>query len=211
MQALTELLPVVAFFATYTLTKNMFVATGVLLAATVVQVGVQWVRTRSVSRMALISAGLALVFGGITIVLHDALYIMWKPTLLWALFALAFVASQLFTNRPLLQRFMESQVTADARTWKIANALWAAFFLALALVNYVFVYAYSHAPAGSEDQKGWESAWATWKLSSIGVILLFALVQGWWLVSRGELVANDAAAPKPSSDTPADSASARDP
>lgn len=188
MQALYDLLPVLAFFVTYSFTKNMVVATGVLVVATVVQVAVQWVRTRSVSRMALISAALVLVFGGITLLLKDSLYIMWKPTVLYVLFAVALVASGLFTSKPIVQRLLESQLSADDRTWRIANLSWAAFFVVLAVVNYAFVHGFTHSVAGSAEQKSWESAWATWKLGTIGIVLVFALAQGVWLTRRSEAI-----------------------
>jgi intracellular septation protein len=192
MQALYDFLPVLAFFGTYSVAKNIFLATAVLIGATVVQVGVQWFRTRTVSRIALISAALVLVFGGITLALHDALYIMWKPTVLYVLFALALLASQAFTPKPLVQRLLEAQIAADARTWRTANLAWAAFFLVLALVNYAFVHGFTHSAAGSDEQKSWESAWATWKLATIGVVLVFALAQGFWLTRRAEVLAADA-------------------
>jgi intracellular septation protein len=194
MQALYDLLPVLAFFVAYKV-WDIYVATGVLIAATVVQVAVQWLRTRTVSRMVLISAGLVLVFGGATLVIHDELFIMWKPTVLYVLFALAMLASQWFTAKPIVQRLLESQLTADARTWKIANFGWALFFLALAAANYVFIHGFTHSPDGSAAQKWWESSWATWKLATIGVVFAFALAQGLWLSRHAETAA-DAAAPK---------------
>jgi intracellular septation protein len=187
MQALYDLLPVLAFFVAYKL-ADIYVATGVLIVATVLQVAIQWVRTRTVSKMVLISAGLVLVFGGATLLIHDELFIMWKPTVLYVLFALALLASQWFTAKPIVQRLLESQLTTDARTWRITNAGWAVFFLVLAAVNYVFVHGFTHSPDGSAAQKSWESAWATWKLATIGVVFAFALLQGLWLSKRAEAV-----------------------
>jgi intracellular septation protein len=191
MQALYDLLPVLAFFVAYKL-ADIYVATGVLIAATVVQVAVQWLRTRTVSRMVLISAGLVLVFGGATLLIHDELFIMWKPTVLYVLFAVALLASQFFTGKPIVQRLLEAQLTTDGRTWRIANAGWAVFFLALAAVNYAFVHGFTHSPDGSVEQKSWESAWATWKLATIGVVFAFALAQGVWLSRRAEAVTDAA-------------------
>jgi intracellular septation protein len=173
MQALYDLLPVLAFFVTYKL-ANIFVATGVLLVVTLAQVAVQWLRTRTVSRMMLISAGLVLVFGGATLLVHDELFIMWKPTVLYVLFAVALFASQLFTDKPLVQRALEAQLSTDARTWRISNTSWALFFLALAAVNLVFVYRFSR------------DAWVNWKLATLGIVLVFALAQGAWLAKRAE-------------------------
>lgn len=191
MQALYDLLPVIAFFLAYKL-ADIYVATGVLIAATLAQVAVQWLRTRTVSRMLLISAALVLAFGGATLVIHDQLFIMWKPTVLYVLFALALFASQRVTPKPLVQRAFESQLSTDARTWRIANAATGVFFLGLAAVNYAFVHGFTHAPAGSAAQKSWESAWATWKLATVGVVFAFALVLVLWL-SRRSTPAADAA------------------
>jgi intracellular septation protein len=187
MQALYDLLPVLAFFVAYKL-ADIYVATGVLIAATVVQVAIQWLRTRTVSRMVLISAGLVLVFGGATLLIHDELFIMWKPTVLYVLFAFALFASQWFTGKPIVQRLLENQLATDARTWRITNAGWAVFFLVLAAVNYVFVHGFQHSPPKTPEQAAWRDAWATWKLATIGVVFAFALVQGVWLSKRAEAV-----------------------
>jgi intracellular septation protein len=187
MQALYDFIPLVAFFVAYRF-GGIYVATGVLLAATAVQVLVQWLRTRKVSPMLLISAGLAAVFGGLTLIIHDQLFIMWKPTVLYLLFAVALAASQWFTDKPVVQRMLGAQFTADARTWRIANATWAVFFVALAGVNYAFVRGFSAAAPGSEAQKWWESAWVNWKFATFGVVLVFAFLQGLWLVRHAQPV-----------------------
>jgi intracellular septation protein len=168
MQALYDLLPVIAFFATYKF-AGIYVATAVLLAVTVAQIAVQWLRTRTVSRMVLISAGLVLLFGGATLLLHDEIFILWKPTVLYVLFAVALLASQLFGGKPLVQRMLEAQLVTEARIWRITNAAWAIFFLALAAVNLVFVYRFSR------------DAWVNWKLATVGLVVAFALAQGAWL------------------------------
>ena len=173
MQALYDLFPVLAFFVAYKI-AGIFPATAVLVVATLALVAVQWLRTRTVSRMVLISAGLVLLFGGATLVIHDELFIMWKPTVLYVLFAAALLLSRAFGDKPLVQRMLESQLRTDARTWRICNLSWALFFLVLAAVNLVFVYAFSR------------DAWVNWKLGTIGIVFAFALAQGTWLSRHAE-------------------------
>ena len=105
MQLLFDFLPVIAFFVAYKL-ADIYVATLVIIVATVVQVAVHWLRTRRVNPMHLVSAGLVLVFGGLTLAIRDAAFIMWKPTIVNWLFAAAFFASQWrwFGGQPLVQR-----------------------------------------------------------------------------------------------------------
>jgi intracellular septation protein len=173
MQALYDLFPVLAFFIAYKF-AGIYAATAVLIAATAVLIAVQWLRTRTVSRMALISAGLVLLFGGATLVIHQELFIMWKPTVLYVLFAVALLLSGAFGDKPLVQRMLEAQLRTDARTWRICNLSWALFFLVLAVLNLVFVYNFSR------------DAWVNWKLGTIGIVFAFALAQGAWLSRRAE-------------------------
>jgi intracellular septation protein len=179
MQALTDFLPVLAFFVAFKF-AGIYVATGVLIAATCAQVAVQWLRTRTVSRMMLISAGLVLVMGGATLLLHNELLIMWKPTVLYVVLAVALLVSQYVGDKPLIERLLESQIKADARTWRLTNLSWAVFFLVLAAVNLVFVYRFDR------------DTWVTWKLATIGIVFAFAIVQAVWLAHRAERAAGGA-------------------
>jgi len=171
VQALYDFLPVVAFFVTFKF-ADIYTATAVLMVATVAVALQQWFRKRAVSPMLLVSAGLGLVFGGLTLYFHNQLFIMWKMSILYALLAAACLLSQVFGDKPLIQKMMEAQIETDARTWRIANVAWALFFLALAAVNLVFVYRFS------------AEVWATWKLASFGVVFLFSLALGVWLAGR---------------------------
>ena len=65
MQLLFDFLPVIAFFVAYKL-ADIFVATMVIIIATILQVSIYWLRTRRVKPMHLATAGLVLVFGGLT-------------------------------------------------------------------------------------------------------------------------------------------------
>jgi intracellular septation protein len=175
VQALYDFFPVLAFFVTFKF-ADIYTATGVLIVVTLVVAAMQWFRTRKISTMLLISTGLALVFGGLTLWLHNELFIMWKPTVVYLLFAAALIVSELTGPKPLVQRLLEERLRADARTWRITNLTWAAFFLLLAAVNLVFVYRFSR------------DAWVTWKLATVGVVFVFALAQGAWLATRSEAV-----------------------
>ena len=172
MQALTDFLPVLAFFVAFKF-AGIYVATGVLIAATGVQLSVQWLRHRTVSRTMLYSALLVLVFGGATLYFHNERVLMWMPTVLYVTLAGAFLATQWF-GPPLVERLLGSQIKTDARTWRIANLSWVVFFLVLGVVNLAFVYRYGL------------NAWVGWKLAKIGVIFLFALAQAFWIAGRAE-------------------------
>ena len=179
MQLLLDFLPVIAFFVAYKL-AGIYVATAVIIVATVLQVGVHWVRTRKVNPMHVLSAGLVLVFGGITLLIHDKAYIMWKPTILNWLFAVAFLASQLpqFGGRPFVQRLIEmgeSGLRLAPPLWHRLNLMWVAYFAAMGAANlYVF-------------KRYDEATWVNFKLFGMfGLTLVFIVLQGLWLAARAE-------------------------
>src|SRR5690606_40382211 len=106
MQLLFDFFPVIAFFIAYKLT-DIYVATAVIIVAVLLQTCVQWVRHRKVSSMALISAVLVLVFGGLTLAIHDEMFIKWKVTVVNWLFASGFLLSHFIGDRPFVQRMLE--------------------------------------------------------------------------------------------------------
>jgi intracellular septation protein len=180
MQLLFDFLPIIAFFAAFKLTKDMFVATAVLLVASVLQVTVHWMRTRRVNKMHLVSAGLALVFGGLTLAVHDTAFIKWKFTIVQWLFAAAFLASmwRRFSERPLVQRLIGASGTEIPLTeaqWRRLNGTWVAFFLLMGAANLA---AFHYLD---------DDAWVDFKMyGTVGLTMLFVVGQGFWIASRME-------------------------
>ena len=77
MKLLVDFFPVLLFFAAYKL-YDIYMATAVAIAASVIQVAIHWYRHRRVETMHLVTLGLLVVFGGLTILLQDRAFIMWK-------------------------------------------------------------------------------------------------------------------------------------
>ena len=175
MQPLFDLLPVILFFVAYRF-SDIFVATGVLIVAVIVQTGVQWLRTRKVSSVALISAALVLVFGGLTLIIHDKAFIQWKVTVLDWLLAAGLLASHYFGEQPFTQRLLGQQFVAERSTWLKLSHAWIAFLLALGGLNLYVAYNYP------------ESIWVTFKLVAIGVQFVYMFATIFWLASKAEQV-----------------------
>jgi intracellular septation protein len=175
MQPVLELLPVILFFVTYRLT-DIFVATAVLIVAVIVQVSVQWIRHRKVSSMALISAALVLVFGGLTLLIHDKAFIQWKVTVLNWLLAAGLLGSHFVGEQPLTQRLFGKHLIAERSAWLGLSYAWIAFLLAMGGVN---LYVAHHYP---------ESTWVTFKLVAIGIQFVYMFATLFWLASRAQEV-----------------------
>lgn len=170
MKLLFDFLPVIAFYIAYKL-SDIYVATGVLIAGVAAQTLYSWIRHKKVSPMLLTTALLAMVFGGLTIAIHDSSFIKWKPTIVSWLFAGAFLASQYMKGPTLVERMMGEQVTLDPPSlWNRLNLMWVAFFIVEGALN---LYVASHFS---------ESTWVNFKMFGLmAITLAFALLQGVWL------------------------------
>ncbi|EDN70175.1 intracellular septation protein A [Beggiatoa sp. PS] len=107
---------------------DIYVATAVIIVSSILQVGFFWLKHRRVENMHLITMGLVLLLGGATLLLHDPVFIYWKPTIVnWA-FAIAFFGSEFIGKKNLLQRMLDSQITLASKTvWKNLNFTWVVF------------------------------------------------------------------------------------
>lgn len=169
MKILTDLFPVILFFAAYQL-YDIYVATQVAIAAAVLQVAYQRIRHGKVETMHWVTLGLLAVFGGMTLALHDPTFIKWKPTVVNWLFGAVMLGSELFMQRSVLRRMMDHAVTLPDWAWRRLNAAWATFFFILGGINLYVAYNFS------------EQTWVNFKLFGfMGLTLLFVVAQGFYL------------------------------
>ncbi len=134
MKFLADFFPVILFFVAYKL-YGIYAATAVAIAASFVQVGYGWWRNRHVQNMHLITLGILVVFGGLTILLQDRTFIMWKPTVINWLFGGVFLASQFIGKKPLVQRMMGGSISVPQGIWYKLNSAWGVFFILLGFLN----------------------------------------------------------------------------
>ncbi len=134
MKFLFDFFPILLFFVAYK-THGIFVATGVAIAASFVQVGVFRWRHGRFETMHLVTLGLIVFLGGATLLFQDKQFIMWKPTVLNWLFALVFLGSHFIGKKPLAERLMGKTIQVPAPIWTRLNISWIIFFLAIGLAN----------------------------------------------------------------------------
>ena len=113
---------------------GLFTATAVLMTATVVALIISFAKTRRVPLMPLATAVLVLVFGGLTLYLHDKSFFQMKPTILYTLFGLALLVGLAF-NRPLLPIMLDQTMQLTEKGWRILTLRWGVLFLVLAVLN----------------------------------------------------------------------------
>ena len=168
MKLLFDMFPVILFFVAYK-AADIFVATGVAIVASVAQIAWLKLRRHPVENMQWVSLGIIVVFGGMTLLLHDETFIKWKPTVLYALFAAALLVGRYAMGRNLIRAMMGKQVRLPEPVWDRLNIAWVLFFVLLGALNLVFAFRFS------------TDVWVNFKLfGSLGLTVLFVVAQAVW-------------------------------
>ena len=115
---------------------GIFTATGVFMVTTVVALAVNWALERRLPIMPMVSGGFVMVFGGLTLLLQDDLFIKMKPTIVNCLFAVALFGGLAF-GKSLLKPMFGAAFQLTEAGWRLLTYRWAFFFVALAIVNEV--------------------------------------------------------------------------
>ncbi|HWF97130.1 MAG TPA: septation protein A [Xanthobacteraceae bacterium] len=133
LKLVLDLGPLLVFFAANS-RFGIFAATGAFMAAIVIALAVAYALTRHLPIMPLVTAIVVVVFGTLTLVLHDELFIKVKPTLIYVLFGGVLLAGLAF-GKSLLGIVFDSVFHLTEEGWRKLTLRWALFFLALAVLN----------------------------------------------------------------------------
>ena len=115
-------------------TQRIFAATGVFLVATLVALAVHFWLVRRLPIMPLVSGVVVLVFGGLTLILQDELFIKLKPTIVNTMFGMILLGG-LYWRKPILAIVLDSMLELTEEGWRKLTLRWALFFFVLAFLN----------------------------------------------------------------------------
>lgn len=198
MKLLLDFVPVILFFATYKIAGQnaalaaslgtqwfgfavgsgvvaedqapVLWATVVAIVATLVQVGWMLASGRKVGPALWMSLAVITIMGGLTIWLNSEIFIKWKPTLLYLMFAAVLLAGQLIWRKNLLRALLGKEIQLPDAVWLRLLQWWIAFFLAVAGLNLFVAYTFS------------TEVWVNFKVFGlIALTLLFTLAQGFYM------------------------------
>lgn len=177
MKFFFDFFPVLTFYLAYNLGKKsmdevdaMILATALLMLATTVQIIWNWVKHKKIEKMHLIVLVLALVFGGATIYFRDPAFLIWKVTLVYWLFAIAFSVSHFIGEKIIIKHMMDQAIQLPEVVWQRLSLMWIVFFVVLGGVNLIVANNVSF------------DTWVDFKLFGLlGLTLVFALAQGVYL------------------------------
>lgn len=188
MKLFFDFLPIALFFIAYKFgggiytwdgqeydIKGIYVATAVMIVASILQVTITWLMTRKLEKSHLITLALVLVLGGATLWLQNPDFIKWKPTAVNWLFALAFVVAQVFSNKSLLERMMGEHIHLPDAIWFKLNIAWILFFIGSGFANLYVAFNFD------------EATWVNFKLFGLlGLTIVFIIGQSIYLAKHAK-------------------------
>ncbi len=174
MQISSGFLPVVVFFVTYKL-YDFFIATSALIVVSALELLYNLVQKKQVNRMQMVTFLLLLVFGGATLYFRDTIFLQWKVTIVYWLFAFILIVTQLIGSKPLIQYMLEKDLRLKQSIWLKVNFAWFVFFTSMGGLNLYVFKNYS------------EDTWVNFKLFGLmGLTIAFVITQGIYLFKHSQ-------------------------
>ena len=186
MKLFFDFLPIALFFIAYKFgagiyhwdgqeyeIKGIYVATAVIIVATILQVIITWFFTKKVEKSHLITLGFVVVLGGATLWFQNPDFIKWKPTAVNWLLALGFLFTMFFTKKSLLERMLSEHVQMPEPIWFRLNIAWVLFFVGSGVANLYVAFNYP------------EETWVNFKLFGLlGLTIVFIIGQSIYLAKH---------------------------
>lgn len=169
MKQLFDFMPLLAFFVAYKM-HDIYVATGVLIVTTIIQVVGTKLIWKKVEKMHLITLALVIPLGGMTIFFQDDAFIKWKVTAIYGAMAFALFVGQAVFKKPLLQAMLGSELKLPRDVYFNLGYAWALFFAGCGALNVYVAFNMS------------QENWVNFKVFGLtGLTILFAISQGLYI------------------------------
>jgi intracellular septation protein len=160
---LFDLFPIILFFIAFKV-YDIFIATGVAIVATLLQIIYVYLKDKKVEKVLLFNGFMITFLGGLTILLQDKMFIMWKPSVIYWCFALALLFSNQFFKKNLVRMALSKQVVLKDKFWNTLNSYTSVFFVLLGFINLWVAYNFT------------EDTWVNFKLFGItGLLFIYVI------------------------------------
>ncbi|QEK39649.1 inner membrane-spanning protein YciB [Candidatus Sneabacter namystus] len=166
LEFLLEFGPLIAFFATYKLSKSdLRLATIWIMITTALCCLLKYVFTKKISLPMLISGGILWVAGSIMLATGNTKYVKMKPTIVFALFGFVTYIGVMF-NKFFVKDVMGHKIHMQEKHWKTLSLRIVYYCIFLAILNEVSWRLMS------------ENAWVNFKIFGITTtFIMFAITQ----------------------------------
>jgi intracellular septation protein len=175
MDFFIDMVPALPFLLVAFRVIDIFLATKLAMGLAVVQLIVSRLRYGKIKRMHLFTFAAIIIFGGITLVLHDEIFIKIKPTVLNWGFALAFLIAPLFLKKNLLKLVLADKLKMPEFAWNRLNLMWVVYFFLIGAANLYIALTMSL------------EVWSSFRFFGMyGALLVFMVIQGIYMYRHME-------------------------
>ena len=176
MRQFIEFIPIAAFVAVYFTSKDIYLATAILMAGVCLQVGIEFGADKTVSKRTQMVFWAVILAGAATLVFQNELFIKWKPTIVNWMFCIALLLSQLLMRENLLQKMLGEAISLPEAVWRNLNYGWSLGFFIAGALNLIVAYFFS------------TDFWVTYKLvGGIAITLFYMIITMVYLHRSGHL------------------------
>lgn len=166
--------PLLVFFVVYK-ASGVMAATVALMVATTLSIGIIYAKERTLALAPLISGGVVMVMGGLSVALNDEHFIKIKPTIVNLLFASILLGGVYGYRKGLLKYVLDVAFSLTDRGWLILSQRWGFFFLFLAVLNEVIWRSFS------------TGFWVNFKVFGMFTLTIAFAVSQWKLIEKHTL------------------------
>ncbi len=176
MQQFIDYLAIIAFVVVYFTTRDIFLATSVLMVGVTLQIAVYWLLKKPIGNELKVTFWASIILGGMTLVLRDETFIKWKPTIVNWLIAAALIGAHLIARMYLIEKMLGKVLALPSRAWFVLTYGWAGAFTLAGALNIWVAYNFS------------TDTWVTFKLFGLLILnVLFMVATFGYLASQGLL------------------------
>jgi len=163
MHAIFEYLPLVIFYVFWKF-GDIYWATGSLIVTSAIQILYYVIQRKPIPTRNWVFFGLIAVFGGLTIFMHDDVFLKWKVTIINEFFALALLVSHYVFKKNIIKQFLGEALTLPENIWTKLNFAWAMFFALCGLLNFYIAFNFE------------QETWVNFKVFGLtGLTFVFAI------------------------------------
>ena len=163
MKFFIDLLPVVIFFIVYKYTDIFYATFSAIIVSIFLAISTYLIK-KKIEKMVLFNTLLITILGGLTILLKDNTFIMWKPTAIYWLFALVLIVSQFLFKKNLMKQMLGKQVNLQDHAWNHINTNVIIFLIGIGILNLYVAFNFD------------ENTWVNFKLFGITFLLFIFMI-----------------------------------
>ncbi len=166
MKQFLDFASLMVFFIVYKL-YDIYIASYALIAATLLLLVFRWVKYRQVDKISLLNFITVLICCTLTLIFHNDVFIKWKVTVIYLLFALILLISQFVLKKSIIHYIFSKKIALPKKTLNKLIFAWSMFFLACSILN---IYVAFWKP---------QSTWINFKVFCLpSITMIFAVING---------------------------------